>query len=293
MQWCFDEKLSLLFANFVDKVNFCLVDDCDALLLGDVYHLSERRFQKYAWDFCQLATSLFGKGNFGVNTACCVHNGLDVAFLCLNAHSIGCAMTATPKVFAIAVAVVYWYWWEKSWFGFVCDTTKVLFLHPNFVNLQNKVCAKLACDTVKVAVRWLVALQLAGLVEVGIFQTVVPSAFENLVTFLHHLWTVGTQLGIYQSENAILHFLLGGIARETKANGLFEVLLFVGDKVQCALFGAQDVLRCVGTVSRLQNHGVVVLASNVVRKAQRICAQVGLAVFSNGANQNGGHGEVG
>ena len=152
--------------------------------------------------------------------------------------------------------------------------------------------AELAGYAVKIAVRRLVTFQTAGFILESVFKLVVPGAFKHLKSLLDDLGALSVRLTFSEREYAVFHFLGGGKSREAKSHGFAEILFVVRNKIERGFFGAQNILRRIGTVAALQNHGVTLLARDVIRKAQRIRAEIGLSALRNCRDKQRRHGKI-
>lgn len=273
----------------VDDGKSGLVDDRNALFFGDVDHLRKGGLEKHARDLDQFGARLVGKGNGRIDALGAIDHRFDVSLVLGNLFGERRLVARTPKVGAVAVAVVDGHAGETALFDPVDDGVVILVLHPNLVDLENEMRAVAAGDAVELAIGRLVPLEATGAVEIGVLETAVPSTLEDLKRLLHQLGTIVAQRTVKQGKEAVFHLFLGGIARKTQPHRLFEVLALVGNEVEGYLARAQDVLGRVGTVAHLEDHRIVVFARDIVGKTQRIGAQIGLPALGHGGRQNGGH----
>ena len=69
--------------------------------------------------------------------------------------------------------------------------------------------AEFARNTVKIAVRRLVAFELPRLVFKRVFERRIPRAFENLIRFFGDFRSVLSEIAFHEGEKAVFHFLFG------------------------------------------------------------------------------------
>ena len=203
-------------------------------------------------------------------------------------------MTVEPEVLAVAVAVVDGQRREIAALYAGDDRVGVLLLHQDAVDAQNEVRSELARDAVEVVIRRLIAVQLAGLVAVGAVQLAHPCAFKDLDRVGDHHRTHIVRvflhdLALLQRELAVGHFVLRLVARPGELHGFLEVLRVVVDEVDGALAGAEDVLRGVGGIAAVEEHGVAALARHIVRRDQGVGSERRGAVLGKGADNDGRH----
>ena len=149
--------------------------------------------------------------------------------------------------------------------------------------------AEPACYAVEVAIRRLVALCFARLVFERVFKRAVPAALEHLKGLLYNLRTLALRKPLFQRKNAVFHFIRGSVAGEAEAHRLAKVFFVVGYKIKRNPASAQNILRRVRAVSAFQQHCIAVFTRNVIRKAQRIRAEVCCAALRNRADKYHGH----
>lgn len=90
-------------------------------------------------------------------------------------------------------------------------------------------------------------------------------------------------------KNAVIHLFRRGLAGKAKSHRFLKILAIVRNEVDSCAFCAQYILRRIRAIAALQHHCVVILARNIVRKAQRIRAEIGLPVFADGRNKRRWH----
>ena len=200
-----------------------------------------------------------------------------------------------PEVLGIAVAVVHGQVGEVASLDTVDDGIAVLLLHQDLVDLQDEVGAELGGDAVEIMVGRLVAVEVAGHIVLGIIQFTDPGAFDYLngIGQNHGALLAGGLFNdaLLQLELALGHFVLGLVAGPAELDAFLEGLGLIIHKVDGALAGAQDVLSGVGGVAAGKQHGIEILACNIVRLHQTVGAQCGGAILAQCADDNGGHGE--
>ena len=153
--------------------------------------------------------------------------------------------------------------------------------------------AELAGNAVEIAVRGIVALEVSRLIEVGVFEGIVPGTLKNLKRFRNELRPYACKFALLQVKKTIFHFFFGGVAGEAETHRFAEKFPIVGNEIQRYRLVAQNVLRRIGRISAFKQHGVAFFSRNVVRKAQGIRAEIGHSVFGNRADKYGRHREKG
>ena len=156
--------------------------------------------------------------------------------------------------------------------------------------------AELGGDAVEVVIGRLIAVQLAGLIAIGVVQFPHPGALDHLDGVGEDLRALlpGLLLDLagLPAEAAPGHLVLRLVPGPAELDAFLEGGWLVVHEVDGALAPGQDVLGRVGGVAAAQQHGVVVLAGHIVGLAQGIGPQRGGAVLAQGADDHRGHGEI-
>ena len=168
----------------VDDGERRLVDERNALLFGDLHHLRERGFEEYAGDLGQLCARLLGELYVRIDAFRRIDDRLHVSLLRLDLFGDGLFELRVPKIRTVAVAVIDGHAREPVRFHAVDDGAVIFLFHAYFIDFEDKMRAEFARYAVEIAVGRLVPLQIARLVEVRVFEGIVPRALENLERLL-------------------------------------------------------------------------------------------------------------
>lgn len=279
----------------VDDLQGGFVDERNSLFLCNVHHLRERGFQENARDFYEFCARLVRELYLGVDARSGVFHRLPIPLFGGDFFGHGLFEAGIPKICAVAVAVVHGHRGEVLRLHAVYDGVVVPFLHQNFIDFQNEVRAEFARNPVEVAVGRFVPFEATRFVEVRVFERIVPCAFEHLKRLGNHFGAFSAlrfRNAVLQRENAVFHLLRRGIAGEAEPNRFFEEFSPVGNKVEGNLFRPQQILRRVGAVPTFEDHGVIILARNVVGEAERVGAEVGVSAFVERPRKDRGHRKI-
>jgi len=153
-------------------------------------------------------------------------------------------------------------------------------------------------DAVEVVEGALVAVQLPGLVVLRVIQFPHLGALENLVGLRDDLRIQIIRIlrgaeSVLQGKQTVLHFFLWRVAGPAHADGLFEVLPLVRDKIDGAFAAAQQVLGGIGGIAAVEQHGVVILAGHIIGLHQTVRTAGRHALLCQSADQHSRHGEKG
>ena len=155
--------------------------------------------------------------------------------------------------------------------------------------------AELGGDAVEIVIGRLIAVQLTGQIVLGVVQLPYPGAFNDLngIGENHGPFFAGGLFNetLFQLELAFGHLVLRLVTGPAEFYTFSERLGLIVHKVNGAFAGTQNVLGGVGGIAAGKEHGVEILARNIVGLYQGIGTQSGRAVFTQGGDYHSGHGK--